>query len=939
MRRARWYCAVATVALWLLVDQLHLRATQTVTATTGGVNGIVTDSTRAVVPGVSVSLSGPSLMTARTAVTGADGAYHFSAVPIGDYTVAFELSGFAPVSHAGIRVGLGFTATVNAELRPGSVRDLVTVSGAAPVVDVASTANSTHFDSKTLATLPGARDIFAILANTPGVAMARMDVGGNSGLSLQDYTAYGLRATGGINRNEVEGIRVGGANGPADNYLSDFAAFEEIAVRAVGHSAAMPVPGTLAQYVSKSGGNSYHGAVYADFQNDALEAHNIDAEQIARGVSGGRGLAARDVNRLQSFRDFTADAGGFLKRDRLWWYGAYRNSAVAQRYPWLLDTATNLKAAVATGKGTYVLAPAQKIVGYLQRQMFKQSTYIAVGANQPIQTDDALPRLVFPVEVWKGEYSAAFTDSLYLEVRGGGYHSAAQLSAKSQAPRILDVGANTVSGGALVLARLIDRPQVNGTLSFVTSGWSGSHTIRIGGEYMSDRVVTPTYGFGNACNCVSILNNGAPVQVQILQGANISKNHLTTAGSFADDTWRPHPRLTVSLGLRLDRYQPSLPDQEGPAGERFAAIDPVLTFNNWSPRAGVSADLTGDGKTVLKLHYGKFWAYPTPLFTTAINPNPAGWLRTSLWSNDANANGRWDEGEEGPLVSVVGGSAATRLDPEIQNTHVNQASAYLEREVARNIGVRTGVVLNAKRQPFATININRPLGAYSAPIAITDPGPDGRPGSADDGATLTAYNLGAGSLSAAPINLTTNLAHGDSDYYTWEITATKRQTSGWSLLASFTHTWSREPALAGGNDFTPNALINATGTHDHFRTWQAKVSGALHLPWDLLVVPVVRHQSGTPFARTFVQALNYGTATIKVEPMASNRTLNISIVDLRTEKAIPIKQVRLMGFVDVYNIFNTNAPQTLTTSSGGSWLRPTVITGPRILRIGARAEW
>lgn len=914
-------------------------AAQTVTATTGAVNGVVTDSTRAVVAGVSVSLSGPALITARTTVTGADGAYQFAAIPIGDHIVTFELLGFATVIHSGIHVGLGFTATVNAEIRPGTISDLVTVSGAAPVVDVASTANTTHFDSQTLATLPGARDIFAILANTPGVAMAKMDVGGNSGLSLQDYTAYGLRAAGGINRNEVEGIRVGGANGAADNYISDFASFEEIAVRAVGQSAAMPVPGTLAQYVSKSGGNSYHGAVYADFQNDALEGHNIDASQIARGVSGGRGLAARDVNRLQSFRDFNADAGGFLKRDRLWWYGAYRNSAVAQRYPWLLDTDTNLETTVASGKGTYLLAPARKLVGYVQRQMFDQSTYIAVGTNQPIQTDDALPRLDFPVEVWKGEYTAAFTDTLYLEVRGGGYHSAGQLSAKSQAPRILDVGANTVSGGALVLDRLIDRPQVNGTLSFATSGWSGSHTIRIGGEYMSDRVVTPTYGFDNPCNCVSILNNGTPVQVQVLQGANVSKNNVTTAGGFVDDTWRPHPRLTVSLGLRFDRYQPSLPDQEGPAGETFAAVDPVLTFNNWSPRAGASADLTGDGKTVLKLHYGNFWVYPTPLFTTAINPNPAGWLRTSLWATDANANGRWDAGEEGPLVSVVGGSAATRLDPDIENTHVHQASVYLEREVVRNVGVRTGVVLNAKRQPFGTVNINRPLGGYSVPIGIADPGPDGRPGSADDGGTLTASNLGAGSLRLPPINLTTNLPHGDSDYYTWEITAARRQTSGWSLLASFTHTWSREAALGSGDDFTPNALINASGTQDHFRTWQAKVSGAVHLPWSFLVVPVVRHQSGTSFARTFVQTLNYGTATIKAEPMASNRTPNISIVDLRTEKVIPIKQVRLMGFVDVYNIFNTNAPQTLTTSSGGSWLRPTAITGPRILRIGARAEW
>jgi hypothetical protein len=60
---------------------------------------------------------------------------------------------------------------------------------------------------------------------------------------------------------------------------------------------------------------------------------------------------------------------------------------------------------------------------------------------------------------------------------------------------------------------------------------------------------------------------------------------------------------------------------------------------------------------------------------------------------------------------------------------------------------------------------------------------------------------------------------------------------------------------------------------------------------------------------------------------------------VRTEKLFRIDAVRVMGFFDVYNIFNTNAAQTLNTSSGGFWLRPTAITGPRVLRVGARLEW
>ena len=911
---------------------------QTVTATTGAINGVVTDSTKAVVPDVTVTLSGPSLMTARTGVTDDAGAYRFSAVPLGDHTLTFQLSGFRTIVREGIHVGLGFTATVSVELRPGPVDDSVTVSGAAPVVDVSSTAVTTHFDSDKLASLPGARDFFAILANTPGVALSKMDVGGNAALSLQEYTAYGLRATTGVNRNEVEGIRVGGANGASDNYLSDFASFSEIAITAVGQSASMPVPGTLGQYVSKSGGNAYHGSLYADFQNDALEATNIDDDQLARGVSGGPGLDARDVNRLQRFRDFTADVGGYLKKDRAWWYGAFRSTELAQQYPWLLDTAATLTASVVTGKVTYLLSRRQKLVGYVQHETFRQSSYFA-SASQPIETSDALQRLVFPVTVWKGEYNAAVTDAVYVEARLGGYLSAASATFKSADPRIADIGANTVRGGSVSLERQIDRPQANGSVSFLKTGWGGSHTFRIGGEYMNDQLVAPTFGYGNPCNCVSTLNNGAPAQVQILSGPNVSKNDLTTTSGFVDDTWRLNPRVTLSLGMRLDRYQAILPEQQGPAGQTFPAIDPVLTFNNWAPRAGVSVDLTGDGKTVLKLHYGQFWVYPGTNFTSAFNPNPSGWSQTYVWPNDANANGRWDPGEEGRLIAVSGGSVSTRLDPGIENIYVNQASAYIEREVAPDFGVRTGMVLNARRQPYGTINVSRPLGAYSIPVAVVDPGTDGRVPSADDGGTLTAYDLTAASLSASPVNLTTSLPDSNSDYYTWEITATKRQRSGWSLLASFTHTWSHEAALGTGNDFTPNVLINATGHQNRFRTWQAKLNGTMNLRWGFQVVPVVRHQSGTPFARTFVQTLNYGNATIKAEPIAANRTPDITIVDVRTEKTFRIKAVRVIGFFDVYNMFNTNAVQTLTTTSGGSWLRPTAITAPRVLRIGARVEW
>jgi hypothetical protein len=191
--------------------------------------------------------------------------------------------------------------------------------------------------------------------------------------------------------------------------------------------------------------------------------------KIGRGLTGGPGLDVRQVNQLQRFRDATADLGGYVRKNVAWWYGAYRDTEIQQRYPWLLDTAAALTARIVTCKLTYKPSPRQTLVGYLQHQEFTNSSNFIVGATQPFQTSDALPRMTFPASVWKGEYNAALTDVVYLEARAGGYFSNAVNEFKSAAPRISDVGANTVKGGALANERTLGRPQVIGSLSFLQS--------------------------------------------------------------------------------------------------------------------------------------------------------------------------------------------------------------------------------------------------------------------------------------------------------------------------------------------------------------------------------------------------------------------------------------------------------------------------------------
>src|SRR5215471_12209021 len=164
----------ATFALVLVSSAVH---GQTASMTAGSINGTVTDTTKAVLPGVTITLSGSSVMGAPTTITDQSGGFRLPNLAPGDYKLTFELTGFGTVTRDGIHVSLGFTATVNVEMNPGAVAETVTVSGASPVVDLQSTNVTTHFDAERLASLPGARDYWAVLAQAPAVSIGRMDVG------------------------------------------------------------------------------------------------------------------------------------------------------------------------------------------------------------------------------------------------------------------------------------------------------------------------------------------------------------------------------------------------------------------------------------------------------------------------------------------------------------------------------------------------------------------------------------------------------------------------------------------------------------------------------------------------------------------------------------------------------------------------------------------
>src|SRR5262249_47764668 len=115
----------------------------------GELVGRVLDEQGAMLPGVTVTLKGPAMMGAPTAVTNDRGMYRFPAVPSGTYTVTFELAGFSTLVRDGIVVPVRQTVTVDSQLKVAKVQETITVKGESPVVDVANAKVGERLDSQT----------------------------------------------------------------------------------------------------------------------------------------------------------------------------------------------------------------------------------------------------------------------------------------------------------------------------------------------------------------------------------------------------------------------------------------------------------------------------------------------------------------------------------------------------------------------------------------------------------------------------------------------------------------------------------------------------------------------------------------------------------------------------------------------------------------------
>ena len=516
--------------------------------------GTVDDRSGAPLAGVVVEAASPALIErVRLAVTDRTGQYAIVGLPPGTFSVTFKLGGFTALTRTAIHTTGSFVTTVDATLEIGALAEKVEVR--TPLIDRQSTQQAVAITAALIADIPSGRSLANLAGLIPGVttvsARAQSDVGGVNNLQNQFVAIHGGRFS--DQRTYVDGVTIRNlqSEGHATNFTPDMSSTQEVVIDTAGVSAEEGGAGVRANYIPRTGGNTFHASLFATGATGAFQDSNLTRELQARGQL--------QPESLKLTYDVNPAVGGPIVRDRAWFFaagraqsnqayigGIFENRNAGNPNAWTYDPDPSRPGRFAitqqsvNARVTWRPTPSQKIGGFVEKQ------WRSWDEGNVVRAPEAFSRFRFSRnQIAILSWSATLSDRLLLEARGA-YH----------AEEWLNVGGDELLANNRVLIPVLDQggefPGLmyrakNGVYSgqsapFIKIGEAsatyvtGAHVVKGGFDLLGGR--NTNVNTFNESALQYRLNDGVPNQVTAFATPYTLAWGVTELGAFVQDAGR-----------------------------------------------------------------------------------------------------------------------------------------------------------------------------------------------------------------------------------------------------------------------------------------------------------------------------------------------------------------------------------------------------------------
>jgi len=646
---------------------------------TGGIVGRASDESGGPLPGVVVEATGAALQGSRAATTDAAGRYHLTLLTPGLYNVTFALQGFGNETRRGVRVELAKDTAIDAVMRPRAAEE-ITVVGEAPAVDTTSTELGTNLDTRVIESLPTGRNYSSVVQITPGVSSdANPDNSGQTSI-----TVYG--SSGAENAFLIDGVNTTNVEYGFQGKELNFEFIEAIDVKTGGYEAEYGrSTGGIINVITKSGGNAFHGDGFGYYDNDSLQSK-------AKTVVSNGGTAAGFTR-----EDYGADLGGYILKDRLWFFGAY--DKVTNTTKSILPSGPAAGQVVSSDsdhklgavKLTYHLADNHSLIASFFQD--PRTDTGAINDNNHSLNGDPLTYLGqqdFGGKDYALRYQGVVGSSWVFTAQASRHQEQNSVGPATSAGDVIQYqdasnGDFQTGGFGLIQDKAFQRDFYAGSAERYLNG----HEIKAGVEYEKETADVVKRESGG--QLVSILANPEDPNRPIYSHAYwttptatvgdapvsalfASPSHKVTT-VYLQDRWTARPNLTVSYGLRWDRQQ--IIDAQG--------TQQIDLKKDFAPRLGAIWDPRGDHKSKLYASAGRFYeALPMDLVIRSFS-----FERQPRIINFSPTDNHPDPAAEAALgtASAILGGFTEPADPNIGGQYLDEYILGFEREVAPSVSV------------------------------------------------------------------------------------------------------------------------------------------------------------------------------------------------------------------------------------------------------------